>query len=347
MNDLLDKLKKNSTIKESAILSRSNILDREMTPTPVPMINVALSGDVDGGMQSGILQIAGPSRHFKSMFSLIMVKAYMDKYDDAVLLFYDNEFGSPKSYFDAVGIDKDRILHCPIIDIEQLKHDIVVQLKTLERKDHVIIFIDSIGNVASIKEIEDAEEGKSTVDMTRAKQMKSLFRMITPHLTIKDIPLVVVNHVYATIETYSKLVPSGGNGSILSANDLWIIGRQKETEGDGKDKETTGYNFTINIYKSRLVKENSKIDITVSFDKGLNRYTGLFEQALEAGIITSPSKGWYEYNGQKYRKAELWSNGLVMEEILAKSGIKQFLKDKYQLENGALITEETGEVDDE
>lgn len=346
MNDLLSKLKKNSTIKESAILAHSHILDRESTPTPVPMLNVALSGEADGGMQSGILQIAGPSRHFKSMFSLIMVKSYMDKYDDAVLLFYDNEFGSPKSYFDSVGIDKERILHSPIIDIEQLKHDIMVQLKDLERKDHVIIFIDSIGNIASAKEVEDAEEGKQVTDMTRARAMKSLFRMITPHLTIKDIPMIVVNHVYSTLDKYAQLVPSGGNGSILSANDLWIIGRQKETVGEGADKETVGYNFTINIYKSRSVKENSKIDITVSFDKGLNKYTGLFEQAREAGIITMPTKGWYEYKGEKYRKADLWANGLIMEDILKTTNLKEFLKSKYQLDQGELVTEETGEVDE-
>lgn len=343
MNEALNKLKKNSTLKESAILSQSTILDKEMCPTPVPMLNVALSGEIDGGLQSGVLQISGPSKHFKSLFSLIMVKAYMDANPDAALLFYDNEFGSPKSYFDSIDIDKDRILHSPIVDIEELKHDIVVQLKGLERKDKVIIFIDSIGNAASAKEVEDAEAGKSTVDMTRAKQLKSLFRMVTPHLTIKDIPMIVVNHVYATLETYSKMVPSGGTGSVYSSNDIWLVGRQKEIDGD---KDTIGYNFTINIYKSRSVKENSKIDIMVNFDKGLNIYTGLFDQCVEAGIITSPTKGWYEYKGEKYRKGELYTNGLIMEEILKTSNLKEFLKSKYKLEHGNLITEETGELDE-
>ena len=62
------------------------------------------------------------------------------------------------------------------------------QLNDLERTDQVMIIVDSVGNLASKKEVDDALDGKSVADMTRAKQMKSLFRMITPHLTLKDIP---------------------------------------------------------------------------------------------------------------------------------------------------------------
>ena len=47
---LLDKLVKNSTIKLTAQLSESKVFGKkEMSQTPVPMVNVALSGDVDGG----------------------------------------------------------------------------------------------------------------------------------------------------------------------------------------------------------------------------------------------------------------------------------------------------------
>ena len=80
-----------------------------------------------------------------------------------------------------------------------MKHDVMQQLNNFERDDHVMIIVDSVGNLASKKEVEDALDGKSVADMTRAKQMKSLFRMITPHLTIKDINAIVVNHTYKEI----------------------------------------------------------------------------------------------------------------------------------------------------
>ena len=208
---ILDKIKKNSSIKDSAILSKSKFFtNKDMIPTSVPIINVALSGKLDGGFTPGLTMWAGPSKHFKTAFSLLMAKSYLDKYEDAALLFYDSEFGTPQSYFDSFGIDTNRVLHTPLTDIEQLKFDVMQQLTNLERGEHLIIVIDSIGNLASKKEVDDALEGKSTADMTRAKQMKSLFRMVTPHLNLKDIPLVVVNHTYMEIGLFPKAIVGGG-----------------------------------------------------------------------------------------------------------------------------------------
>ena len=287
---ILDKIKKNSSIKESAILSKSKFFtQKDMIPTSVPIINVALSGRLDGGLTPGLTMWAGPSKHFKTAFSLLMAKSYLDKYDDAALLFYDSEFGTPQSYFDSFGIDTNRVLHTPLTDIEQLKFDIMQQLTNLERSDRLIIVIDSIGNLASKKEVEDALEGKSVADMSRAKQVKSLFRMVTPHLTMKDVPMVVVNHTYKEIGMFPKDIVGGGTGSYYSADNIFIIGRQQEKEGT----EVVGYNFIINVEKSRYVKEKSKIPVSVSFDGGVSRWSGLLDIALDGGFVVKPSNGWY------------------------------------------------------
>ena len=45
------------------------------------------------------------------------------------------------------------------------------QLEALDRSDRVIIVIDSIGNIASKKEMEDALDEKSVADMSRAKAL--------------------------------------------------------------------------------------------------------------------------------------------------------------------------------
>ena len=112
-----------------------------MIATDVPMVNVALSGDMDGGLSSGLTVLAGPSKHFKTSFALLMGAAYLNKYEDAVMLFYDSEFGSPQKYFESFGIDTNRVLHTPITDVEQLKFDLVGQLENIERGDKVVIKI--------------------------------------------------------------------------------------------------------------------------------------------------------------------------------------------------------------
>lgn len=208
---LLDKIKKNTTIKDSAILSQSKFFTKkDMIQTAIPAMNVALSGELDGGFVPGLTLWCGPSKHFKSMFSLIMAKSYMDKYPDAVMVFYDCEFGTPTAYFTALQIDTDRILHVPVMNMEEFKFDCIKQLENLDRGDRVIFVVDSLGNMSSKKEMEDAIEGKSVQDMSRAKQMKSIFRMITPYLNRLDIPMVAVNHIYMEQGLYPKAIVSGG-----------------------------------------------------------------------------------------------------------------------------------------
>jgi RecA/RadA recombinase len=338
---ILDKIKKNSSIKESAILSKSKFFtQKDMIPTSVPIINVALSGRLDGGLTPGLTMWAGPSKHFKTAFSLLMAKSYLDKYPDAALLFYDSEFGTPQSYFDSFGIDTNRVLHTPLTDIEQLKIDLMQQLNQVERGDHLIVVVDSIGNLASIKEVNDALDGKTVGDMSRAKAVKSLFRMVTPHLSLKDIPMVVVNHTYMEIGMFPKAIVGGGTGSYYSADNIFVLGRQQEKDG----KEVTGYNFIINVEKSRYVKEKSKIPVNVSFDGGISRWSGLLDVALAGGFVVKPSNGWYskvdptsgEISEKKYREKETDTKEFWMS-LITSDKFQQYVKDQYQIASGAIM----------
>ena len=346
---ILEKIKKNSTIKDAAILAKSKFfLAKDMIPTSIPAINLALSGRLDGGLTPGLTMWAGPSKHFKTAFSLLMARAYLDKYPDAALLFYDSEFGTPQSYFDSFGIDTSRVLHTPITDIEQLKFDIMQQINEVARGDHLIVVIDSIGNLASKKEVEDALDGKSVADMSRAKQIKSLFRMVTPHLTLKDIPMVVVNHTYKSMALYPTDTVSGGTGPYYSADNIFILGRQQEKDGT----ELTGYNFIINVEKSRYVKEKSKIPINVSFDGGISRWSGLLDIALESGHVIKPSVGWFsrvnketgEIEEKKWRRNDTDSKEFWLQVLTSKS-FNDFVKGRYSVSHGDIIKDEDIEKD--
>ena len=348
---LLEKLKKNTTIKDTAILAKSKFFAaKDMVQTSIPVVNVAFSGDLDGGFTPGLTMWAGPSKHFKTAFSLLMAKAYQDKYPDSVVLFYDSEFGTPQNYFTSFGIDTDRVVHTPITDVEQLKFDIMQQLTQIERGERVMIVIDSIGNLASKKEVEDALDGKSVADMSRAKQIKSLFRMVTPHLTLKDIPMVVVNHTYKEIGLYPKDIVGGGTGSYYSADNIYILGRQQEKDGT----DLIGYNFIINVEKSRYVREKARIPVTVRFDGGISKYSGLLDMALESGHVTKPSMGWYAkvdrstgaIDGKKWRIADTESPEF-WDSILADDSFKDWIRKTYQFSSAMGNSELTVDTDDE
>ena len=347
---LRDKLIKNSTIELTNTLADSKIFTKkDMVPTTVPMINVALSGSVDGGITPGLTMLAGPSKHFKTGFALLLASAFLKKYPDGIILFYDSEFGTPQEYFKTFKIPFDSVVHTPITDIEELKFDIMSQRKELGRNDHVMIIIDSIGNLASKKEVEDALEGKSVADMTRAKQLKSLFRMITPHLTIKDIPMVVVNHTYMEIGMFPKAIVGGGTGSYYGSDNIWIIGRQQDKDGT----EIAGYHFVINIEKSRYVKEKSKIPITVSFEGGINRWSGLLDVAIDGGYIVKPKNGWYalvdretgEIKAPNMRASDIVDNKEFWVDVFKTTDFAKYIENRYKMAMGSILDEE--DADDE
>ena len=331
---IMDKLKKNSKLKATEVLSESKFFnEKDMVKTDVPMINVALSGDIDGGLSAGLTVLAGPSKHFKTSFALLMAAAYMKHHKDAVMLFYDSEFGSPQSYFNQFDIDPTRVLHTPITNVEELKFDLVNQLENIDRDDHVIIVIDSIGNLASKKELDDAMNEKSVADMSRAKALKGLFRMATPYLTMKNIPMVAVNHTYMEIGLFPKAVVGGGTGLYYSADNIWIIGRQQDKKGT----EIQGYHFVINIEKSRYVKEKSKIPITVSWEGGVEDYSGLLDVALAGGYVEKPSNGWYAVVdqetgelGNKVRYGDTLGQFFWID-IFNKTDFKEFVKKQYSI----------------
>ncbi len=328
-NALLDKMKAAGSIKVTTLSDSILFNAKDFTVTSLPILNAAFSGKLDGGMTSGLTMIAGESKNFKSGLGLVCVKSYLDKYPDAICMFYDSEFGITEDYIKNSGVDPDRVLHIPILHIEQLKFDLVKRLDQIERGDHIIIFIDSIGNLASKKEVDDALDEKSVADMSRAKQMKSLFRMITPHFTTKDIPCIVINHTYKEIGMFPKDIVGGGTGSYYSANTIFIIGRSQEKGSSG---DIDGWNFTLRAEKSRYVKEKSKFPIQVMYDEGINPFSGLLDIALESGHVTKPKNGWYCAAGAEKNVREKDTNTREFwAPIVTDETFKEFVRNKYQM----------------
>jgi RecA/RadA recombinase len=216
-NSLMDRLSKAGSIKVTTLEDSSFFNEKDMIPTNIPIINIALSGKLDGGITSGLNIIAGESKRFKSLLGLLQVKAYLKQYTDAICIFYDSGYGITPEYVKSMGVPTDRVMHVPLEHIEQLKFDMSKRLDAINRGDKVIFFLDSLGNLASKKEVEDALDEKAVSDMTRAKQIKSFFRIITPHLTTKNLTCIVVNHVYkeqGCLAGETKVKTANGNKNI-------------------------------------------------------------------------------------------------------------------------------------
>lgn len=347
---LLDKMLKAGSVKGSSVLAKSSFFnDKDPIKTELPIVNIAFCGSLDGGLLPGLTVLAGASKSFKTLLGLYCMKAYLNKYPDSVAILYDSEYGVTPDYLESFDIDINRVIHVPIEDVEQLKFDATKRLNEIDKGDKVFILIDSVGNLASRKEVEDAENEKSVADMSRAKQLKSLFRIITPKLTGKDIPMVAINHTYKEIGLFPKDVVSGGTGIMYSANQVFIITKAQEKEGT----ELAGWKFTINIEKSRYVKEKSKLPFTVRYDSGIQKWSSLFELALESGHLTKANQGWYnmvnmdtgEVIEPKRRAKDIESDDAFFEGLIADPKFKDFIEKRFKL-NAAVIGEQDAREDD-
>lgn len=333
---LLDKMLKSGAVKSSSVLSKSSFFE-EKNPiqTELPIVNIAFSGSLKGGLIPGLTVVAGQSKSFKTLLSLYCMKAYLEKYEDGVALLYDSEYGITPEYLESYNIDTDRVIHIPVEDVEQLKFDITKRLEQIEKDDNVFIMIDSVGNLASKKEVEDAMNEKAVADMSRAKALKSLFRIVTPKLTAKNIPLIAINHVYQEIGMFPKAVVSGGTGIYYSANQIFIITKSQEKDGT----DLAGFKFTINIEKSRFVKEKSKLPFTVLYESGIQKWSALFDLAVEAGFITKSTQGWYnlvdmdtgEVIEPRRRLKDIEQDDEFFQKLVANDDFNVYIERKYKL----------------
>lgn len=335
---MLDKILKNKNHEIGEVVSQSTYFkEMDMCPTRVPMVNVALSGKIDGGMSDGMTVVAGPSRHFKSMFGLLLVKAFLDKHADGAVIFYDSEKGMTGGYFEALGIDTTRVVHVPIMTVEDLKNKMASMLHETERGDHLMFFVDSLGNLPSAKEVNDAVDQKEVTDMTRAKAIKSFSRVVSGPLKFKNLPAVVIAHTYKTQEMFSKDVVNGGTGVVYVPDNIWILGRRKEKDKESGD--TLGFEFVIRVEKSRYLQEGSEIPIRVSFEHGIHTYSGLDEIALGKGLIDECKVGrkkGYFFESKKLGRLESVAdecdrNETFWKAVLSETTLAEEIKETFTL----------------
>ncbi len=115
---------------------------------------------------------------------------------------------------------------------------------------------------------------------------------------------------------------------------------------DVNGTEIVGYNFIINVEKSRYVREKSKIPVTVSFDGGINKWSGLLDVALEGNFVTKPSNGWYAKVDQetgevldKKRFADTQTEEF-WKDILANESFKEYVRKKYEITYSSILGED-------
>jgi hypothetical protein len=88
---------------------------------------------------------------------------------------------------------------------------------------------------------------------------------------------------------------SGGSGLKYTASTIVYLSKRKDKDGT----EVVGNIVRCKLQKSRLTKENSQVEIKITYSKGLDRYFGLLDIAEKYGIIKKVSTRYELSNGVK------------------------------------------------
>lgn len=241
-------------------------------------LNAVFSGDLFGGIPNNrTICLAGDSGTGKTFLLLNMVaKAQEMGY---YVVYYDTEGAVDVDNIQAFGVDPEKFDHQPVSDIAKFRTSITTLCKKLmEAKQKgfktpkIFIALDSLGMLATQKEIDDAISGNTAADMTRAKSIRSLFRIITSDLTGLGIPFVFTNHTYASTGMFPTVNLSGGGGLIYSASVILALSKAQIKEGTVQ----TGIIVTVKTLKNRFGKP-IPIKFHIRWDKGMNPYIGMEE----------------------------------------------------------------------
>ena len=294
MTDFLKEIIK-ETGNEYATLASEGIDAGDVTnfvDTGCYSLNALLSGSIHGGMPANkITAIAGEAATGKTFFALGICKHFLDKDPDAGVIYFESESAVSKNMIEDRGIDSKRFVVVPVATVQEFRSQAIkIVDKYLEqgedKRKPIMFVLDSLGMLSTTKEMEDTAEGKETRDMTRSQIVKSTFRVLTLKLGKANIPMIMTNHTYDVIGSmFPQKEMGGGSGLKYAASSIIYLGKRKVKDGT----DVVGNIIHCKNYKSRLTKENSMVDVLLTYEKGLDKYYGLMELAIEAGIFKKVS----------------------------------------------------------
>jgi RecA/RadA recombinase len=247
-------------------------------------LNACLTGSLRKGYPSNrSIALAGPSGTGKTYLILNTVKHHIA--EGYYVIYFDSENAVDKDQMVKFGIDTSKVRYEPIGTVEEFRTIVTQTCQTLidaKRGGYeiprILFVLDSAGNLASKKEVDDAISGSDKADMSRSKKMKSIFRIIMNKMAEIKATFIFSNHVYMTQDFYPEAKAGGGTGPEYAASIILFLTKAKLKEVkkvDGKKvTEQTGIIVTARPNKNRFAKPTS-IKFQIPFNKGMNEYVGL------------------------------------------------------------------------
>jgi len=295
-------------------------------------LNALLSGSIYGGLPGNkVTALAGESSTGKTFYALGIANNFLRSNAQAGVIYFETEGALNREMLVDRGIDTKRFMLVPVSTVQEFRTQATKVLDAYEKtpkKDRppLMFFLDSLGMLSTSKEMEDIGEGKDTRDMTRAQLIRGAFRVLSLKLAKMNVAMVVTNHTYAVVGAYMPTkTMGGGDGLKYAASTIVFLSKSQDKDGT----EVVGNIIKCKLEKSRFTREKSMVETKLSFTKGLDRYHGLSDLAIEAGIWKSQGGRIEVHDGRKVFGKNIANNPseFFTEDILKQ--LDTYCKKKY------------------
>ena len=300
----LDRLNVKSGIN---VISVSDAVPNEntfYTDTGSYTCNALVSGSIFGGYPSDIIVgLAGEQGTGKTYMCLESAKHFLDAHPNGIVEYYETEGAVKPHMIVDRQIPKDRISLIQVETVEQFLYMMANRVKGFnemqeDEREPILCVLDSLGNIASEMEMKQSTVviEKKKKDMSRAREIKGAFRVLSLKLAKANIPLIVTNHTYADMMKRTKpgappaRTMSGGEGLRYAASTIVYL--SKSPDYDEISKSYKGSILTATLFKSRNTLEHLRVKTRLDFRAGMDRYYGLFDLAKQFGIAKNEGNGF-------------------------------------------------------
>lgn len=240
-------------------------------------LNALLTGSLRRGFpNSRSICLAGEEGVGKTYLALNACKHMQDAGYKPI--FFDTEGAVDTALVKKFGIDPDGFRHEPVNKVEKFQQLITIVTKkgmeAMERGEQpprLFPVLDSLGNMASAKEIEDAMAGNEKADLKKAKTIRSIFRIITSDLTGLKMPFLFTNHIQQSPDAFAGKDTVGGMGQKYGPSAIVFLTKAKKKDDKNDSRKQTGITATAETKKNRLAVPNY-VKFDIRFDRGMNPY---------------------------------------------------------------------------
>lgn len=293
------------SLKEYLQSEEEVILPREYLHTGNYALDYIISGKVDGsgGYPMGmVVEIFGDPATGKS---LLLAKAIAEaQKKDYLVVIADAEGRWDDDFATLQGVNIEKAPKFYPETVEEFATKAYQIFEKFGKQKRIVMILDSLAILTTIKELEDIEEGEMKMDQGRkAQRVKAAIRTLRTGVRKTGSLLLISNHIIASPGSYVGVTTPGGKGVSFQSTVRVELTKPAPITLPGKNRPI-GVTLYSKVTKNSTAPPFGSCEMHLFWATGINPYSGLLDLMKDIGIVAQKG-AWYYYEEKPFQSHEV------------------------------------------